>query len=271
MSINLDEKGLRSIVNEYDLFFIDVWGVVHDGINLHKNAVDVLDNLQKLSKKYVLLTNAPRPNKTVIGFLTKMGLPETFSQNVYTSGEASLKYLKQYFNSSKFFHLGPPKDFDLFTSFNKNLSNDINVSDFILCTGLFENHMNDKEYYKNLLSKQTKKTMICTNPDLIVKRGKKKELCAGSIAKIFEDIGGTVKYFGKPYSLVYKLSTDIENKKVLCIGDNLNTDIKGAKDQNYDSLFVTSGVHNTENNLNLASLMKQYNVEAKYNQLYLKW
>ena len=80
-----------------------------------------------------------------------------------------------------------------------------------------------------------------------------------------------MKYFGKPYSLVYKLSTDIENKKVLCIGDNLNTDIKGAKDQNYDSLFVTSGVHNTENNLNLASLMKQYNVEAKYNQLYLKW
>ena len=271
MSINLDQKGLRSIVNEYDLFFIDVWGVVHNGINLHKGAVDVLYNLQKLSKKYVLLTNAPRPNKTVINFLAKMGLPENFSKFVYTSGEASLKYLEQHFKSSKFFHLGPPRDFDLFTSFKENKSNDINASNFILCTGLFEDYNDNLEYYKNLLLTQTKKTMICTNPDLVVNRGEKKELCAGSIAKLFEDIGGSVKYFGKPYSLVYKLSADVKDKKVLCVGDNLNTDIKGAKNQNYDSIFITSGIHNKEKSFNLVSLMKQYGVEAKYNQLYLKW
>ena len=96
-------------------------------------------------------------------------------------------------------------------------------------------------------------------------------MCAGSIAKIFEDIGGIVKYFGKPYSLVYKLSTDTKNKKILCIGDNLNTDIKGAVKQKYDSLFITSGIHKNENNLDLDSLFKQYNVKAKFNQLYLKW
>ena len=38
MTSNLDEKGLRSIIDEYDLFFIDVWGVLHNGIKLFQNS-----------------------------------------------------------------------------------------------------------------------------------------------------------------------------------------------------------------------------------------
>ena len=45
MSKNLDESGLKSIVGRYDLFFIDIWGVVHNGIKLHENAVKVLEEL----------------------------------------------------------------------------------------------------------------------------------------------------------------------------------------------------------------------------------
>ena len=33
---NLDQEGLKSIVNRYDLFFIDLWGVVHNGIELYE-------------------------------------------------------------------------------------------------------------------------------------------------------------------------------------------------------------------------------------------
>ena len=37
MTKNLDSAGLRSIVENYDLFFVDLWGVVHNGIKLNKN------------------------------------------------------------------------------------------------------------------------------------------------------------------------------------------------------------------------------------------
>ena len=63
--------------------------------------------------------------------------------------------------------------------------------------------------------------MICTNPDLIVDRGSIRELCAGSVAMVFEKIGGKVIYFGKPYAEVYHQSIDNVGKKVLAIGDNL--------------------------------------------------
>ena len=97
-----------------------------------------------------------------------------------------------------------------------------------MCTGLFEEQSENLNYYRKLFKEQTNKKMICTNPDLIVDRGDKRELCAGSVALVFEKMGGEVLYYGKPFPEVYNQSIDNNKKRVLSIGDNLNTDIKGA-------------------------------------------
>ena len=76
-------------------------------------------NLKKKNKEFVLLTNAPRPNETVKNFLEKMGMEEQFRNHVFTSGEAALNYLKKSYLYKQFFHIGPPRDFDLFNSFKK--------------------------------------------------------------------------------------------------------------------------------------------------------
>ena len=36
MTNNLDNSGLKSVADQYDLFFIDLWGVVHNGIELYQ-------------------------------------------------------------------------------------------------------------------------------------------------------------------------------------------------------------------------------------------
>ena len=97
MSENLDNKGLKSIAENYDIFYIDLWGVVHNGITLHKNAIETLEEITKAKKQYVLLTNAPRPNSSVNLFLKKMGMNKEIREKVYSSGEASLSYLKKNF------------------------------------------------------------------------------------------------------------------------------------------------------------------------------
>ena len=268
---NLDQEGLKSIINRYDLFFIDLWGVVHNGIELYENSINVLDNLAAANKDFILLTNAPRPNETVINFLKKMGLNKYF-ENVFTSGEAAHKYLISHLGKKNFFHIGPPRDFDLFKNIEKNNVLNIEDADYFLCTGLFEDQENDLDYYKKLLSNHTSKKMICTNPDLIVDRGEEREYCAGSVAKSFEEIKGEVIYFGKPHPPVYNLSTNIINKKVLCIGDNLNTDIKGANIQNFDSLLITNGIHRKEIlDTELMSVLKKYETRVDYIQNNLKW
>ena len=54
-------------------------------------------------KEFILLTNAPRPNLTVVNTLKKMGL-NNFYDTVFTSGEASKRYLLENFNDKKWNH-----------------------------------------------------------------------------------------------------------------------------------------------------------------------
>ena len=272
MSKNLDNNGLKSIAENYDIFYIDLWGVIHNGIDLHKNAILALEEITKAKKKYVLLTNAPRPNKTVKSFLEKMGMSADIRKNVYSSGEAALSYLKKNLVDEKFYHLGPPRDFDLFLDFKKNKTTNIKESSYLLCTGLFAEHGEDLNYYKELFKEHINKKMVCTNPDLIVDRGDKRELCAGSVALVFEKMGGEVVYFGKPFPEVYNQSISNKGKKVLSIGDNLNTDIKGANLLFYDSLIISNGVHKNEiKKEGIDIVSKKYEAVVDFIQTELKW
>ena len=108
--------------------------------------------------------------------------------------------------------------------------------------------------------------------DLTVHRGNVEELCAGSIAKVFEELGGEAVYFGKPYKEVYDMCFN-SDEKVLAIGDNLRTDIKGANNLNIDSIFISDGVHRNEykDTSELDNLLKKYKVKANYFQKELKW
>ena len=272
MTKNLDNSGLRSIIKNYDILYIDLWGVVHNGITLHKNAIESLEEITKANKEYILLTNAPRPKETVRAILEKMGMNRDVSEKVYSSGEASLSYLKKNYSKSFFYHIGPSRDFDLFLNFKENKTEDIKESTYLLCTGLFEEQGENLDYYKELFKEHVNKKLICTNPDLIVERGNKRELCAGSIASVFEKMGGEVLYFGKPFPEVYNRSIDNKDKKILSIGDNLNTDIKGANLLNYDSLLISNGIHKNEikkDGIDIVS--KKYEVVVDFIQTELKW
>ena len=147
MTKNLDKEGLSSIVDNYQLFYVDLWGVVHNGVSLHAEAIKTLKEIAKMRKDYILLTNAPRPNHAVKSFLEKLGMEKEIRDHVFTSGEAALIYLKKNFLNKTFFHVGPPRDFDLFKDFEKFKSKNIENSEYILCTGLFDDHEEDLDYY----------------------------------------------------------------------------------------------------------------------------
>ena len=267
-------NGLRSIYKEYDVIVIDLWGVIHNGVALNASAVEVLNELENRKKEYYLISNAPRPRSSVGIFLKQLNLNEKFFPHIYTSGDAALEALKSKKFGEKFFHIGPSRDFDLFNDFKNDKVEDIELANYFLCTGLFEENDQNLEFYKNFFINCNKKKLVCTNPDLIVHRGEKKEYCAGSVAKIFKEMEGEVIYYGKPYPEIY--NNCIKNKKkVLAIGDNLNTDIKGANNMKYDSLFILNGVHrdyfSSKDTSNLNQLLKKFNLNVNYHQFELEW
>ena len=200
-----------------------------------------------------------------------MKMNEKFLSKVVTSGEAAMYAINQKKFGKKFYHLGPSRDQSIFEKVLENKTS-LDNCEFILCTGLFDEYEKDLNYYKDLLKDHTSKKLICTNPDLIVHRGDIEELCAGSVAKTFEALGGKVIYYGKPYKEIYEMCFSLE-EKVLAIGDNLRTDIRGANNLNIDSLFIYNGVHKNEiqNNKELPALLKKYNVKTNFFQKELEW
>ena len=130
--------GLREIYKHYDAFFIDLWGVMHNGIHLYPGAIEVVENLYKLKKRFVLMSNAPRPSKNVEKFLLNLKMDKIFAKNIFTSGEAALKSLQQKIYGKIFYHLGPKRDASIFEGFEKNKKN-LKDADFILCTGFLDN------------------------------------------------------------------------------------------------------------------------------------
>tara|TARA_Y100001970_G_scaffold289176_1_gene418667 strand:+ start:392 stop:1129 length:738 start_codon:yes stop_codon:yes gene_type:complete len=245
---------------------------MHNGVTLNQKAIEVVNKLKEQKKRIVFLSNAPRPSSSVINFLkTSLKMDQSLLTEVITSGEAALKSIQEQRFGKKFFHLGPPRDRTLFVGLEKNLI-DIKKCDFILCTGLFDEKKDNLNFYKEFLSKYDEKKFICTNPDLTVHKGNIEEYCAGSVAKIFEELGGKVTYFGKPYKEIYEMCLN-KNQKTLIVGDNLRTDILGANNLKLDSVFISKGVHRSEfkSDSELINLAEAYKVKINFFQESLEW
>ena len=88
-------KGLSQIQSKYNAFFIDLWGVIHNGVHLYPEAIEVLKNLKDLNKRFVLISNAPRPKKSVEKYLINLKMDKSFLKNLFTSGEAAIQVLKK--------------------------------------------------------------------------------------------------------------------------------------------------------------------------------
>lgn len=269
-------SGLNKIYSKFDIFFVDLWGVVHNGIECYSEALKVLKNIKK-NKTIILISNAPRPSNSVQKFLNKIKFKRKLYNLLITSGDSARNYLKALSKNKSFYHLGPKRDKSLFMDLGLKKSS-INNADFVVCTGVNNNKDNLSKYIPTLKKiKKKNLKMICANPDLIVHRGNRTEYCAGSIAKLYEKMGGKVKYFGKPYKYFYKYIYDlikkkyrknINKKKILVIGDNLNTDILGSNNFKVKNLFIAGGIHKSEWNkkkINLAKFVIEKNKDFKIN------
>ena len=92
--------------------------------------------------------------------------------------------------------------------------------------------------------------LLCTNPDIVVDYGDRRIYCAGALAALYDEMGGTSLYFGKPHPPIYDLArrrlaatgVEVEPSRVLAVGDGIETDIRGGLAEGTDTLFVTGGL-----------------------------
>lgn len=247
-------SGFGALAQGYDGFIIDLWGVVHDGYAPYPGVLDCLKRLRQAGKRVVFLSNAPRRAAGIVQFLTSMGVTPDLHDGVMSSGEAVYLGLKDRTDEfaalgRRLYHLGPPRDNDVYDTLDYESVFDPEVADFVLNTGPDDSlGPHDASLYQPVLDAclRAKLPMICANPDLEVMKGDKRIICAGYLAELYKADGGKVIQRGKPDPAIYKptlaMLGTLKNR-TLAVGDALRTDIAGAKAAGIDSCWVLSGIH----------------------------
>lgn len=236
------------LADEFDGFIVDLWGVIHDGSELYPNVIDTLKKFEAKNKKILFLSNAPRRKSAAEKRLLDFGIARDLFLDVLTSGEVAHEWLaKQTEFEKTYTYVGPDRDLPIMEGLNYKKVNSAKDAGIMMVTG-FDHDDSEMQEKIPFLEDAIKYNLpfICANPDIeIVRRNGKRALCAGALAEEYEKMGGKVIYFGKPHFDVYKKSFEILGilkNRIAAIGDNLDTDIKGANENNIYSVVVTSGV-----------------------------
>lgn len=250
------DLGLADLAPNYDLLLCDVWGVVHNGVRHNKPAVDALQRFRAKGGTVVLVTNAPAPRAQVIRRLDSLAVPHDAYDDVATSGDVTVDMIVEA-ACPPLYAIGPKGEIALFEEAGRRGPKaparvGIGVAELCVCIGLDETGETPEAYDALLATLKTRDVpLICANPDIVVEMGDEIEYCAGAIAERYEAIGGTVRHAGKPHAAIYeralrlaaKVRGEVPLGRVLAIGDAMHTDMRGAHDQGFDALFVTSGIH----------------------------
>jgi len=247
--------GFAPLADRYDGFILDLWGVIHDGVNAFPHAVNCLARLREAGKRTLLLSNVPRPNDPAQLMMRQMGIPDDLYTDILTSGEAVRRALQRPPDlwwaelGQRVFHLGPERDRGVLEGLALTKVTDPADANFVLNTGP-DDHRNPTEMseFEGVLQDcvRYRLPMICANPDLQVIRGGVRVLCAGSLALRYKELGGDVRSIGKPDPAIYQpvlQSLGLPVARVLAVGDALHTDIAGAAAVDIAACWVLSGIH----------------------------
>ncbi len=277
---------LTDVSAQYDALFVDLWGCIHNGVTPFETAVSAMQTYRQQGGTVIYVTNAPRHRASVAKQLGKIGVAEDSYDDIATSGDSARAAMFRGAIGSKTYFIGQPHDQAFFDPLSI-IENPVEIqqvplaqAEGIVCCGPVD-PMADPDVYRSdfLYAKQKGMKLLCANPDIVVDRGEHREWCAGALAQLYTEMGGESLYFGKPHPPIYDLARrrlaalgkNIPDSRILCIGDGVLTDIRGAMGEDLDSLFISGGLAAEETKTDrhpdpdlLSAYLTKEMVEARY-------
>ena len=240
------------ILSRYRAVFCDVWGVVYDGVRAYDAGCAALARFRAAGGAVVLLTNAPTSPDAVAQVLGERGVPRDAWDAIVSSG-ALAREAAESEGLLSVHHIGTARDLAVFDG-SPIQTVRLDDAQAIFCTELRDDQTERAEDYRQLLETALARSLpfVCANPDLVVDVGGDLRPCAGSVAALYEEMGGTVIWRGKPFAEAYAAAHTmaqnlvcraLDKADILAIGDAVRTDIRGAHDYGVDALFVGQGIH----------------------------
>lgn len=268
-------KGLSEIAADYDLFLLDQWGVIHDGVTPYPGAIETLRALHDTGKPVVILSNSARRMHIGIETMEAMGITRDLFDHLVTSGEETWRHLKD--RPEPFYETLGRRCILYSWGADRGLTGDIDLetvedmaaADFILLAGTNREPLS---HWEPILQEAKARglPMVCANPDFVsVTPEGELVITPGTVARRYEEIGGFVRWHGKPDRSVYEACFRLfpQATRPLGIGDSLHHDIAGARGAGIESLFIAAGVHANALGIAWGEIPAEAALEALYREI----
>jgi phosphoglycolate/pyridoxal phosphate phosphatase family enzyme len=247
---------MRNTLMNYDklknteLFLFDMDGTLYLGDNVYEGAIELMEDLPRLGKKYIYLTNnSSRAGEDYITRLRRLGFP-CEAENVFTSGMATGMYLNQRHPGAKVYLAGTRAFYRELVSYGIDLVNDENGhtdadSVDVVVQG-FDTELVYEKLDKACHFLRCGAEFIAANPDWVcpMPHGEVLPDCGSICALLTASSGVKPNYIGKPNrNMIDVISemTGIDNENICAVGDRLYTDIAVAQNAGSVSVLVLSG------------------------------
>lgn len=258
--------GFGEVAARYDAFFVDQFGVLHDGQSPYPDALDTLQRLRGAGKQVVLLSNSGKRSARNEARLERLGFSRNGWDHFLSSGEVAWANLRDQLASGgtrwRCLLLARDDDRSAIDGLPIDYADDAAACDLVLIAGS-EGDRLTLDQYRALLAPAAERGVpaICTNPDTHMLTEHGLRFGAGHIAALYVQLGGQVTLVGKPHPAIYAAARAtigaIAPNRILCVGDSIDHDIAGAQAAGLDGCLVIGGVHHGASQAELAALYAQ--------------
>ena len=249
--------GLSALLERYDGFIVDQWGVLHDGVTAYPGAVDCLRRLRKAGKHVVVLSNSGKREAENIRQMQRLGFDSALFDRFIGAGEdarAAIMARKSEFHrtlGARCFAFTRDGDHTLIDDIGLEIVKSVQAADFLAVIGIDSPQRNLVDYEAELQAGIARALpLICANPDLVRVSPQGTVEAPGVLAQRYQALGGRVFYHGKPYPAIYRSCLEAmpqcEKERVVAIGDSMEHDVLGAARAGLPSVFVAGGIHADE-------------------------
>jgi HAD superfamily hydrolase (TIGR01459 family) len=277
-------NSLSELSDDFNLFLLDMWGVLHDGSNPYQGVLDAVKQLKEQKKEMIILSNSSKRTDSSVKSLKKLGFDPTDFSQIITSGEIAFRMLEgdsslecdswpvltkiRQDGGNKVFVLGSGNEDEEYCVACGWTLAPVEEADLILARGTFTicdgmtivKKEEDENEYFNILNTslaaaaEKKMPMLVSNPDK-VRPDEGLPPMPGAIGDSYEALLGNdadvlVKRIGKPFPEVYQIALKGKDaSKAVMIGDALETDVTGGSAVNIATAWcVNDGIHGQDVN-----------------------
>jgi HAD superfamily hydrolase (TIGR01459 family) len=251
---------LAALAERYDCFLVDQFGVLRDDDQAYPGANEALLHLKALGKAIIILSNSGRSGDYNAERLVRLGFDRKGFDRFLTSGDVAHDILAAEAagraGRTRCLTISSGGDRNLADSLDFESVEDAALADVVIISGSEAAARRGVPCY-------------CTNPDRHkLSKGGGVAPGAGSIALAYEDLGGPVRWFGKPHPAIYRhaqaLLKTVPAERIVCIGDSLEHDIAGAAGAGLSSCLVRTGILADTADAGLASLADSYGARPDF-------